>query len=201
MEFKEFSKIARLSREITITEKIDGTNGQIAIWEKWEVPSEQAEDGMIDVVHEDTSYVVMAGSRTRWISTAQDNAGFARWVKDNAGELIKLGVGFHFGEWWGMGIQRGYGLKEKRFSLFNTARWGDDTVRPACCYVVPVLYKGIFDTVVIQDVLNDLNFSGSRAVPGFMNPEGVVIYHAAGNMYFKKTIKNDEKPKSSVEIG
>jgi hypothetical protein len=200
MEFKDFNKIARLSREITVTEKIDGTNGQIAIWEKWDVPSEQAEDGMIDIVYDGTSYIVMAGSRTRWISTAQDNAGFARWVKDNVGELVKLGVGFHFGEWWGRGIQRGYGLSEKRFSLFNTARWGDDTVRPACCYVVPVLYKGVFDTVVIQDVLNDLAFSGSRAVPGFMNPEGVVIYHAAGNMYFKKTIKNDEKPKSSLEI-
>ena len=32
--------------------------------------------------------------------------------------------GRHFGEWWGSGIQRGYGLDEKTFSLFNAYRWG-----------------------------------------------------------------------------
>jgi hypothetical protein len=37
------------------------------------------------------------------------------------------------------------------------------------------------------------------AAPGFMNPEGVVIYHTAGDLYFKKTIKNDDKPKGQVE--
>jgi len=31
MEFKEFKKIPRLSREIIISEKIDGSNGQIFI--------------------------------------------------------------------------------------------------------------------------------------------------------------------------
>jgi len=28
-----------------------------------------------------------------------------------------------------------------------------------------------------------------------MNPEGVVVYHVAGNVGFKKTIDNDEQPK------
>jgi len=28
-----------------------------------------------------------------------------------------------------------------------------------------------------------------------MNPEGIVIYHTAGNLYFKKTIENDKKGK------
>ena len=30
MEFKEFDKIARLNREVVVTEKIDGTNGLVA---------------------------------------------------------------------------------------------------------------------------------------------------------------------------
>ncbi len=61
------------------------------------------------------------GSRTRWITAQDDNHGFARWVEGNKQELLKLGAGRHFGEWWGSGIQRGYGLQkgEKRFSLFN----------------------------------------------------------------------------------
>jgi hypothetical protein len=32
-----------------------------------------------------------------------------------------------------------------------------------------------------------------------MNPEGIVIYHTAANICFKKTIENDETPKSKVK--
>jgi hypothetical protein len=172
-EFVTFNKIARLSREIVITEKIDGTNASIYI----------GEDGEF-----------LTGSRNRWITPESDNAGFARWAAEHKESLLELGVGRHFGEWWGQGIQRNYGLKEKRFSLFNVSKWSD--VRPACCGVVPVLYRGIFDTQVIQDVLDDLAEHGSYAAPGFMNPEGIVIFHTASGVLFKKTIKNDETPKS-----
>jgi len=176
MEFRKFGKIARLSREIVVTEKIDGTNGLIAI----------GEDGEFRV-----------GSRNQWITPEKDNAGFARWAYEHKDELMQLGAGYHYGEWWGQGIQRGYGLKEKRFSLFNTSRWSDELgVRPACCHVVPVLYTGMFDTEMVQIWLDWLGRNGSVAAPGFMNPEGVVIYHVAGNLYFKKTIENDDKPKS-----
>ena len=175
MEFRKFEKIARLSREIIVTEKIDGTNCLIAI----------SEDGEFQV-----------GSRYGWIAPQADHMGFARWAYEHKDELMQLGKGFHYGEWWGQGIQRGYGLKEKRFSLFNTSRWSDDTVRPACCHVVPVLYTGMFDTTKIEAVLEHLSYYGSIAAPGFMKPEGVVIYHTAGNLYFKKTIVGDEQPKS-----
>jgi hypothetical protein len=204
MKFEEFQKIPRLSREITVTEKIDGTNAQIAIWYASDVLPEDICDGMIFMSRNGIEYNMLAGSRNKWISETQDNAGFARWVKSHCEELITLGVGHHYGEWWGQGIQRGYGLKEKRFSLFNTFRWLDGgkdgaDIRPACCGVVPVLYKGIFDTHIIQSVLDDLVQRGSYASEGFMNPEGVVIYHTAGNLFFKKTIKNDETPKSMVK--
>ena len=175
MEFRKFNKIARLSREIVVTEKIDGTNGLIAI----------GEDGEFQV-----------GSRNQWITPEKDNAGFARWAFSHKDELMLLGEGFHYGEWWGQGIQRGYGLKEKRFSLFNTSRWSDDSVRPECCHVVPTLYTGMFDTTRIEAVLEHLSYYGSVAAPGFMQPEGVVIYHTAGNLYFKKTIEGDDQPKS-----
>lgn len=185
MEFKSFTKIPRLSRNCIVTEKIDGTNGQIFI----------TEDKQIWV-----------GSRNQWISTPDnriqtDPFGFSRWVAEHEEELIEgLGPGRHFGEWWGSGIQRGYGLPqgEKRFSLFNTTRWSDDTVRPACCRVVPVLYIGPFDTDIIQVCLGNLRDAGSLAAPGFMKPEGVVIFHEAANALFKKTIEKDEAPKSQA---
>lgn len=173
MDFIEFPKMPRLSREIIVTEKIDGTNAQIGI----------TEDGEI-----------FAGSRSRWLTVDNDNFGFARWVADNEVSLRELGPGRHFGEWWGSGIQRRYGLNEKRFSLFNVGRWGVE--RPACCHVVPVLYRGGFDTTAINGVMDDLRQNGSAAAPGFMNPEGIVIFHVAGNLGFKKTLHKDDLPKA-----
>ena len=177
-DFVAFPKIPRLSRRCVITEKIDGTNACIFI----------GEDGEF-----------LVGSRTRWITPENDNHGFARWAHEHKDELLKLGPGRHFGEWWGQGIQRGYGLKEKRFSLFNTSRWMDDAVRPACCHVVPVLYEGVFDSTEIYSALVGLRLAGSAAAPGFMRPEGIVIYHTAGNLYFKKTLEKDEEPKGKAE--
>lgn len=175
MEFQSFNKIARLNREIIITEKLDGTNSQICI----------GEDGEF-----------MVGSRNRWLSLENDNHGFARWAFEHKEELMELGVGRHYGEWWGQGIQRGYGLKEKRFSLFNVHKWKDS--RPACCHVVPVLYQGMFNTNDINAVLTDLAEHGSYAVEGFMNPEGMVIFHTHSSSLFKVTIKDDEVPKSLI---
>jgi len=181
-EFIAFPKIARLAREIIVTEKIDGTNGVIYV----------GEDGEIVV-----------GSRRQWIATrakgGADNFGFASWAEQHADELRTLGPGRHYGEWWGSGIQRGYGLPkgEKRFSLFNVARWDENfpgaLPRPACCHVVPVLYRGPFLTEAIEAELEDLKDGGSRAAPGFMKPEGVVIFHPQGNVGFKKTIEKDDE--------
>jgi hypothetical protein len=174
-EFKSFVKIPRLSRNIVVTEKIDGTNAQIIV----------SDDGK----------ELQAGSRTKYIDLKNDNFGFAKWVEEHKEELLTLGPGRHFGEWWGLGIQRGYGLKEKRFSLFNTALWGKDETRPKCCGVVPVLYEGPFSTTVIDMVLDKLANGGSVASPRFMKPEGVVIFHTAGGYLFKKTIEKDDQHK------
>ena len=179
VEFKEFEKISRLNREVIVTEKIDGTNGLVWV--------------------SDDLVTVRAGSRSRWITPEEDNFGFARWVAENAEELRELGPGYHYGEWWGSGIQRRYGLSEKRWSLFNVARWGDETVRPKCCHVVPVLGSGIglsgSEGAVVGDALRLLRESGSQAAPGFMKPEGVVIYHTAARTLFKVTLEKDEAPK------
>jgi len=174
-EFMGFQKIARLSRECTITEKIDGTNAQVFITDAGEF---------------------LTGSRTRWITPEDDNFGFSRWAHEHKAELLQLGPGQHFGEWWGGKIQRGYGVAEKRFSLFNTARWNAETPPPPCCGVVPVLYVGEFTTAAVNAALDALARGGSIASPGFMKPEGVVVYHSAAKCYFKKTLEKDEEPKS-----
>lgn len=166
--FEPWPKISRLKRTIIVTEKIDGTNAQVHV----------LEDG-----------TVLAGSRSRYITPEHDNYGFAAWVKAHEEELRALGPGRHYGEWWGPGIQRGYGLREKRFSLFNTHRWR--TERPGCCYVVPILYEGT-DMAGVDAALESLRELGSVASPGFMRPEGVVVFHSAGRHLYKVTLDKDE---------
>lgn len=187
-DYREFNKIPRLSRECVITEKIDGTNAQIFV---------------DDFGH------VSAGNRTRWITPGDDNFGFAQWVAENSNELEGLGPGSHFGEWWGAGIQRGYGLTERRFSLFNTSRWADihtlpfegelggRVFAPNCCHVVPVMYSGVFDTARVDLALSGLRCNGSAAAPAFARAEGVVVYHVAGGHYYKKTCEHDDEPKNA----
>ena len=195
-QFIQFPKMARLQREVIVTEKIDGTNAQVYI----------TDDGKM-----------LFGSRTRWITPGDDNFGFARWATDNKEELLKLGPGRHFGEWWGRGIQRNYGLNYRRFSLFNVVRWcphgevpkaiptaDPRTVKmqdmlPACCHLVPILWQGLFSTAEATIQLWELGQTGSKAAPGFMNPEGIVLFHTAGNVGFKMTLDNDGVPKSTLK--
>lgn len=179
-EFVGFPKIHRLSREIICTEKIDGTNACVCITD---------------------SGKMLTGSRSRWITPADDNFGFARWAESHKEELLTLGPGRHWGEYWGGSIQRGYGIKEKRFSLFNTIRWclhgpqliyGTKEILPPCCGLVPVLYRGPFITEACEDALDKLRCYGSVASPGFSPAEGIVVFHIAGNVCFKKTLDDND---------
>ena len=174
MDFVAFQKIPRLKRECVITEKIDGTNALIWIGENGEFQT---------------------GSRTRWINPEDDNYGFSKWCYKHKEELLQLGPGFHYGEWWGQGIQRGYGLLVKRFSLFNVGRW-EGKALPLCVSLVPVIYRGDFCTNEIDKTIESLKLNGSTAAPGFMKPEGIIIYHTASRSLFKRTIEKDESPKS-----
>ena len=182
VEFIGFPKIGRISRLCTITEKLDGTNAQIYI----------GEDGTF-----------LAGSRSRWITPnsdgkVTDNYGFAEWAYAHKDELMTLGPGRHFGEWWGLGIQRNYGLPYKKFSLFNAGRWLDKPNKLVSLDIVPVLFNGEFSTENVDAVLSDLKINGSKAVPGYLKPEGIVVYHHGNKSLFKKTIEYDTVAKSQT---
>lgn len=208
MEFVPFPKVPRLSRDVVITEKLDGTNASVVIVRDDTGGIEyagQADDAVGFVAHGASQYHVFAGSRNRWITPAKDNFGFAAWVQQNAAALVvALGEGTHFGEWWGRGIQRNYSQTERRFSLFNVKRWGhhpDHQGRVGPCSVVPTLYAGpMEDNLVmkgLQNALRRLKTDGSVAAPGFMNPEGVIVFHSASGAIYKKTFEKDDKGKDN----
>lgn len=163
MDFKAFPKIERIDRiSMSITQKIHGTNASIHIFKNI--------DGTFDV---------RAGSRTRWITPKDDNYGFAAYVETNKSDIIaKLGVNgeaTYFGEWAGPGINSGEGLTERKFILFDYWKFPPERELPLQMMPVPVLFNGKLELETIDNVMNDLKVNGSKLVPGFMRPEGVVI--------------------------
>lgn len=213
--FQEFPKIARLYKgDIVVTEKIDGTNAQLYIEECCGRTSvvAPADVFVVPAAGPNTDagiskVIIHAGSRTRMLSDHADNFGFWHWVQDHAAELAALGPGRHFGEWWGKGIQRGYGQTERFFSLFNTGRWYDPSMsnastadadaipRVAGLSVVPVLYRGPWfggAADPVSEALRRLEYSGSTLDSG-SDAEGVVVYHEASGVYFKAPFENGPK--------
>lgn len=206
--FEKFPSLTRFSHGWTITEKLDGSNGQILVLDRrdpkagaisglgmgddWE-PDERA----LAVVGD---YVIFAGSRKRLLTADKqgDHFGFAKFVQERAEEIVaKLGEGRHFGEWVGKGVnKRHYNLDEKRFVLFNAPRW-EHADRPDRIDTVPILGSGYIDNpnAAAIGAMAMLKEFGSVYAKGFMNPEGVVMHHGPSNTTFKKTFDYDEAGK------
>lgn len=209
IEFTEWPKTSRFFRDIVITEKIDGTNAAVGIVKLGADDLDENSDPIdgnlitiqeVEVEGEWGIYGLYAQSRNKLIKPGKlDNYGFAGWVGDNAEGLVTfLGEGLHYGEWWGSGIQRGYGLSkgEKHFSLFNTHRFeniqdvSNDLVR-----CVPILYTGPLEQKLITGALEHLQTYGSVAAPAFPKPEGICIYHTASRLVQKVTLDNNDAGK------
>ncbi len=160
IEFIVYPKIEQMGKlHMTITQKLHGTNAQILVREG----------------RSEAQWAINAGSRTRWLTPEDDNHGFCKWVYENKDQLIeKLGEGRHYGEWAGKGINAGEGLPNKKFFLFNWRRYQQKEL-PENVDTVPVLYTGKFDLEKINEVFQDLKTNGSRAFPGYMKPEGIVV--------------------------
>lgn len=188
-EFEAYPKTPRLKGvNMTITEKIDGTNSQILI-----------KDGVIKIV----------GSRRRQIKPNSngektDNFGFAGWVQNNLDGLIAfLGDGRHFGEWAGPGIEKNsLGLSEKTFFVFNTHRHTVEKFASLGHLVsnlsaVPVLFEGPFDIDKIYGVHAELMMYGTqvKGVTDPKPPEGIIV--SAFGTKFKRT--EDDRPKGERE--
>ncbi len=161
-EFEEYPKTARLYSPVVLTEKIDGENMAICI--------------------SDLGEEIWAQSRSRIITPTSDCSGFAKWVESNKETLLTdLGPGIHFLEWWGLGIKRGYGMKMKCASLFNTRRFSGAEFKTPNLRVVPILFEGEFTDEVVFDCCDKLKRNGSKAAPGFTRPEGVCVFWSHDN--------------------
>lgn len=208
MEFQGWPKTPRLYRDVVITEKLDGTNAAVIVEPIASLDDAEDVDNAVAVVLRPSpeapgslqAFKVGAQSRNRLITPEADNYGFAAWVFENAPELVDfLGPGRHFGEWYGAGIQRGYGLADKRFALFNVKRFENAAEESnGLVECVPVLWRGVFCDESVEEALDLLRDGGSYAAPGFMRPEGIVVFHVAAGQVFKVLLENDALPKSAA---
>lgn len=211
IEFQKWPSIPRMNRPIIVTEKCDGTNAAVVIHHTDRKPTPQLDGTSPEhfphlryTVVDDVVYYVAAQSRKKFVRPGKqtDNAGFAGWVWNNAQALTRLGDGYHHGEWFGSKIQCGYGMTdgERKFMLFNSERWNSDTIPDGLSEVgvLPsvVLYDGPFSEAEIVRCLSLLREQGSRLVPGFDKPEGIVVWHTAAQQTFKVLLENDHLPKS-----
>lgn len=213
-EFIKWENTARLFRDAVITEKLDGTNACV-IFEEIEESGQLPTSLIRTLTYGDRMYAAYAQSRNRLITPSNDNAGFAKWVESNANRLFYvLGEGRHYGEWWGAGVGRKYGMDRKVFSVFNTAGWykvdegtpGEDS-RSKRAYIaginieaVPVLFQGQFSEDTIRDCARQLKLHGSYATHKytgeyFSNPEGICVYHKDADRVFKYTLDGNDKHK------
>ena len=175
VEFKAWPKIPRDNPfNVTITEKIDGTNACIII-----------HDGEIVGVQSRNRLIYPEGTEGK--PKGCDNAGFALWVKNNTNDLLSLGDGYHYGEWAGESIQNNpHLIVGKKFFLFNTQRWNENNPnRPTCCDVVPVLFQGIMKLATVPELLCRMQLDA-----GDTKPEGVIVYYHAHRSYTKHTIES-----------
>ena len=187
--YSSFPSIERLENiYCVISEKIDGTNGLIEINET----------------------NVRFGSRNRYISFSDDNAGFANFFKDyearfkDAAKDITTDKSYPlriYGEWFGRGIQRGYGLKDKFFMPFSSF-YSEKLIE----YQVPnvitpnIMYTGKFSMEVVDTCMQQLKLNGSGVVKDYKQPEGIVIFFPKYNFRLKETFDGakwkDALPKS-----
>lgn len=225
VDFKAYGKTPRLYRHVIITEKIDGTNACVYINSETFGASMEEDPDRTAVVLSDVlddsgmpsmEYHLYAQSRNRFITPSSDNHGFANWVVANARDLVHvLGPGRWYGEWWGKGIQRGYGATQKYFSLFAGEGFRlekrlsklDELTRDLLTMkaydigldVVPVICEGVFSDGLIWEALDSLATDGSRAMLGFDNPEGIVVFHEDSRQVYKVLLENDDISKTEAE--
>ena len=210
LTFEKWPSIPRWANDtVTITEKIDGTNAALIIL-PYNIDHETLiQDGYAKCwgpadaqIGDLVTFAVQ--SRKRFIKPGKDtdNAGFAAYAFEHAPQFIALlGYGKHYGEWWGRGIQRGYGLDEKRLSLFSPWRYEHLALKDEVpgLDMVPVLYSGGWDGANVKKELTKLEEKGSVAAPGFKKPEGLIVQSAFTGAKYKAFTWDDGIPKSLKE--
>lgn len=227
-EFKAWDSIPRLNRSMIVTKKVDGSNAQISVRQVGDgaMTSQdmrvQTSQGDYLVRAGSRKRWISPGDDNfgfaRWV---WDNAellvktlGAGRHYGEWWGQGIqcKYNIGkkrfslFNVKRWYEE-LPEGVLYEGNVADVWDLSLRLDVKLQPGILSaqaagldidVVPVMFNGPFSQETVAQCVNDLAQFGSIAAPGFMGPEGVVVYHKAADQTFKVTIMNDESPKSLV---
>lgn len=187
MEFQSFPKIQRYERGMAvITEKIDGSNGCL-------------------IFNDEGDMWVQSRNRMLTLDKQNDNFGFAHWAHNTEGLFEFFGPGRHYGEWFGCGIQRGYGMSERCFAPFNTGLFSQERIEagaPDGVTYTPVL--GVCQLTelneTVDQVMGVLSTDGSHTREGWgWAPEGSMIWSPQFD-YLKVPFELAHKWELSAEV-
>jgi hypothetical protein len=103
----------------------------------------------------------------------------------------KLGEGYHYGEWYGTGIQKNpHKIDGRRFALFNSNRWRDGRQeRPDGFECVPILYEDVYTNTIIEETMQALRL---RSIAFSYKAEGIVVWYHTTRRYEKFTFETAE---------
>lgn len=153
------------------------------------------------------------------ITPDDDNYGFAKWVYDNAGVLMDtLGYGYHYGEWFGEGIQKNpLGIEGKRFALFHATKYTEDNGyelnKVDGLETVPLLFHGQAQFDTLAETIHGLSAFGSRVqgakthwdegltMDVAADAEGVIVWHKETQQKYKILLEDDAFHKWEVGNG
>lgn len=223
-QFRKWSSTPRWHKGLRVYEKIDGTNGcvivqRVGLTDLGMVPKDAV--AVLDDSQE-FGYWVRAQSRSRIITPGNDNFGFAKWVHDNSWALAHvLDQGYHYGEWFGEGIQKNpLGIEGRRFYLFHAWYWArpENALKLSQSGVtglghVPVLHDpdthGEATWETIPAIMDDLAWYGTKVegavgvVSGYAHepdtmarPEGIIVWHKDTQQKYKILLDNDSVHKN-----
>lgn len=220
-EFVGWPKIGRLNRDIIITEKIDGTNAAVGItaggivyaqsrtriitpqndnagFARWvEQHADALREHLGEGLHFGEWWGVGIGRNYDLSERRFSLFNTKRWYNDVTGlmalaALRGKGVAVYTvpvlyeGPWTGT-----FGYKNEAGEWQSTTEAHDPP------------WDAIMNTANPRPrfapnfIIEWLQRVGSQAAPGFARPEGIVIYHRAGDICFKVTIEKDEQWKGA----
>jgi hypothetical protein len=210
IEYTPHRKTHRLFRDVIISEKLDGTCGCVLVQPDGTVQA-GSKNRLLTLEQDNFGFCA-------WVKAHEDELR-GLGVGDHRGEYWGHGINraygmsggdrrfslFNVSRWNREIFESNESAQVARSQEMNRHRrvpvdyYPQQFVEPPnCCEVVPVLHRGLFSTETVAGVAEHLRATGSRAMPGFMNPEGVVVFLVSSGHLYKVTLENDGQHKGNL---
>ena len=139
---------------------------------------------------------VLAQSRSRLISSAEDNMGFATWLEAHADTFSRLNRDVPiiiYGEWCGKGIQKGVAISniDKVIFAVFAVQFGASDDNASCIHIEPTLIEQFFADITLPDNVHILPWEGKAVEVDFFDDASLRIAVNTFNAAVERVEKHD----------